>query len=1353
MGTLNRRTGAKLGEIILRTGLAAVTGALLCLGLRLDVHAQEPDIKFDRVTIEQGLSNALVLSMCQDDKGFMWFGTEDGLNRYDGYDFTVYKHDLDDPHSLSNSYVNALHQDSLAVLWIGTWGGGLDRFDAEKEQFVHYQHEPDDGSSLSDDKVWALYEDSSGALWVGTEGGLNQFDRETGQFTRYRHDPGDPHSLSHDHIRAVYEDRAGTLWVGTYSGGLNELDRETGRFTRYQYAPDDPHSLSDDYVLAIYEDSLGAFWIGTENGGLNQFDLETKQFTRYQNDPDDPHSLSHDHARAVYEDRSGTLWVGMYGGGLDELDRETGEFIHHRHDSDDPYSLSHDSVWSIYQDQAGILWVGTINGLDKFDRARQKFAHYRHNPNDARSLSNNAVWAIYQDRAGVFWIGTLGGGLNRFDRETGQFTHYVHDPDDPHSLSGNVVRIVYEDRAGMLWVGTENSGLNKFDRETGQFTRYQYDPDNPHSLSHNNVWTIHEDSSGDFWIGTFGGGLNKFDRENERFAHYQHDSSDPDSLVDDYVAVLYQDSLGVFWIGTAGGVDRFDRENERFIHYVHDPNDPHSLSNNAITAIYHDQSGTLWVGSLGGLDRFDRAEGTFTHYGEKEGLPNEVIVGILEDDVPPENGGPNFWIGTLGGLSRFNLQSEDFKNYSVKDGLQSDKFSIWAFCKSSDGEMFFGGINGFNAFYPDQIVDNAYIPPVVLTDFQLFNKPVEIAPDSPLPKSITEIDEIELTYRDSVFSFEFAALHYSDPQANQYAYMLEGFDQDWNYTDARRRFATYTHLDGGEYIFRVRASNSDGVWNEEGVSVKITIVPPVWETWWFRTLAGLLVIGGLLAGFRGRIRTVENQRRQLEIQVAERTRELSIAKEVAEKARRLAQVANQAKSEFLSSMSHELRTPLNGILGYVQILKRDRELSTRQTDSLNVIQQSGEHLLTLINDILDLAKIEAGKMELYPADVHLPSFLEGVAGIIRARAGQKDLLFAYEPQEPLPGGIRADETRLRQVLLNLLGNGLKFTDQGRVTFRVSELVRKQPDRSLLRFEIEDSGVGMTPTQLERIFLPFEQVGDVKRRAEGTGLGLTISRRLVRAMGGELQVKTEPGQGSTFWFEVEFPIPEAADAEPTFRAEAIVGYRFAGERQCRVLVVDDKPYNRSIIVDLLEPLGFSVAEAEDGQQGVAQAQALQPDLIVMDLVMPVMTGFEAAQAIRQIAAIKDVVIIAASASVFEQDRQASGTAGCDGFIPKPVNTEQLFDLMATHLDLEWIYEGPERAVRAEISFEPPPPEELAILLEMSRRGNIRGIRERAIRIGRMDDAYRPFGDRLEQLARDYNEEEIRVLIEQYMGAEQ
>jgi signal transduction histidine kinase/DNA-binding NarL/FixJ family response regulator len=534
----------------------------------------------------------------------------------------------------------------------------------------------------------------------------------------------------------------------------------------------------------------------------------------------------------------------------------------------------------------------------------------------------------------------------------------------------------------------------------------------------------------------------------------------------------------------------------------------------------------------------------------------------------------------------------------------------------------------------------------------------------------------------------------------------------------------------------------------------------------------------------GRLATAVENRRLFE-QTQQRAAELATAKEAAE-------VANRAKSEFLSNMSHELRTPLNGILGYAQILKRDSNLSDQQKHGLNIIQQSGEHLLTLITDILDIAKIEASKLELHPTEFHLPSFLQDIARICRRQAEQKDLSFTYEALTPLPPGVRADEPRLRQVLLNLLGNAIKFTDTGGVTFRVSvasdqlsvisdqlsvvgnNVAEKQGSRDAkaqekiqnpkskiqnlkFHFEVVDTGSGIAPEQMEKIFSPFEQIGNIYHRAEGTGLGLAISQQLVQLMGSTLYVKSELGQGSAFWFEVELPVVEVEVGKSRPATRNIIGYK--GPLR-KVLVADDKAHNRSMLLNILEPLGFEVIEAEDGQEGVTKAQASQPDMILMDLVMPVKTGTEAIQEIRRLSSLSSVVIVATSASVFNEDQQQSMLAGYDAFLAKPVNKKKLLKLLETHLELEWIYkESADEAAKtaagdqaeAEESLVPPPPEEMDILYDLAMRGNMRRLRERADYLEQLDKKFIPFACKLRQLARNFEDEQILALVEQYMEA--
>jgi signal transduction histidine kinase/ligand-binding sensor domain-containing protein len=823
-------------------------------------------IRFDRITGGDGLSQNVVLAIAQDHRGFMWFGTEDGLNKYDGYQFTVYKHDPDDPETLSDDYVSVIYEDREGALWIGT-RNGLNCLDRSKGAFVRYEHDPDDAQSIGGTWIVSIHEDREGVLWVGTDdGGLNRFDRDTGTFAQYRHDPADPTSLSDDGVGAIYEDREGALWVGT-DAGLDLLDRNSGTFTRFQNRPDDPQSLGGTEVSAITEDRDGTLWVGTEDGGLNRFDrfsgdtLGEGAFTRYRHDDVDLQSLAHDRVKAIFADSAGRLWVGTQNGlALYAPDRD--QFFHYQHDPGDPSSLSSNAVWSIYEDRTGVLWFGTYGGaLSKYNRTIDQFALYQHKPNLANSLSDNMIWAIHEDVDGVLWVGTFNGGLNRLDREVGELVTYRHDPEDLDSLSSDDARAILEDHTGALWVGT-NGGLDRLDRESGTFVHYRHDADDPTSLSENRVTVLFEDRRGNLWIGTRTGGLNRLDRETGTFVRYQHDEDDPNSLSNDRVWALYEDSTGKLWVGTLGGVNVWDPDTGQFVRYLNDPDDPQSLSNDAVFSFYEGAEGTMWIGTWGsGLDRFDPETRTFGHYTEKDGLANNVIYGI-EADLEG-----NLWMSTNKGLSKFDPRTETFHNYDARDGLQDNEFNVGAHFASPSGELFFGGIRGFNGFYPERVTGNPHVPPVVITAFGKFNQLVR--------RDLEPGEHIALTYRDDFIYFEFAALDYTAPDKNQYAYMLEGQDETW--VDAgTRRHVDYTNLRGGDYVFRVKGSNNDGVWNVEGAVVTLTVTPPLWETWWFRGSAIFLLAAAVVGGYWLRVRSVEARSRKLERQIEERSHDLKI---------------------------------------------------------------------------------------------------------------------------------------------------------------------------------------------------------------------------------------------------------------------------------------------------------------------------------------------------------------------------------------------------------------------------------------------------------------------------------------------
>lgn len=844
--------------------LAPLCGIIFFVALTIlcpfsHLSAQPHDLEFERISLEQGLSQSVVTCILQDRKGFLWFGTMDGLNKYDGYGFTVYKHDAQDANTISDNSITAIYEDRFGMLWIGT-SNGLDGFDRMTERFAHYQHDPAKPHSLSHNTITAICEDRTNGenwLWVGTlGGGLDLLDRKTRQFFHYNRDPDNPNSLSNDQVRAIHSDNSGAIWVGT-SSGLNKLvlDKSDGQiqpaaqFTRFKNNPNDPNSLSHNLIWSIYEDRAGNLWLTTFGGGLNKLVLSedegsgraSGQFKHYKNDPKNPNSLSHNTTRPICEDPlRGTLWIGT-SAGLDEFDPKTERFKHHQNDPANPNSLSNDDVWSVYEDKSGTLWVGTYGGgVNKFSEAKEKFSHYKNDPTNFNSLGHNMVMSIYEDHTGTLWVGTGGGGLYQYDAEKEHFIRYRHDPANPRSLSNDGVAAIYEDRAGKLWVGT-GEGLHQFDRATKQFVRYQHNPTDPQSLSAIGVSAIFEDHAGTLWIGTGAGGLNRFDPDSPlknnngksgQFLRYQHDSKNASSLSDNMVFAIFEDPANELWIGTAGGLNKFDRTNNRFIRYQHDPANPHSLCNNRVFSIFADSDSVLWVGTWGGgLDKFDKTTETFTHFTEKDGLPNGVIYGILGDAVG------NLWLSTNNGLSKLDPRTKTFRNYDVDDGLQSNEFNQGASFKSPAprDEMFFGGINGFNRFHPERINDNPRPPPIVLTAFMKFDKLVK------LDTSITEITRLKLSYQDNFFSFAFAALDYTNPAKNQYAYKLEGFDEEWIYCGTRR-YASYTNLDGGKYIFRVKGANSDGIWNEDGIAMQIIVAPPFWKTWWFISLSALAVL-------------------------------------------------------------------------------------------------------------------------------------------------------------------------------------------------------------------------------------------------------------------------------------------------------------------------------------------------------------------------------------------------------------------------------------------------------------------------------------------------------------------------------
>ncbi|MFO7890066.1 MAG: two-component regulator propeller domain-containing protein [bacterium] len=891
----------------------------ICLGTLLDAYGQEKNITFENLGIKDGLSQSSIYCILQDCRGFIWFGTEDGLNKYDGYTFYIYRNNPQDPYSISYNYIRAICEDCVNdknILWIGTYGGGLNKFDTEIEKFFNYRNDPRNNNTISNNFIKALCKDEEGFIWIGTEQGLNRFNPRTEKFITFYNKPDKPQSLSDDNINVVYADSFGILWVGTQRGGLNKI-KFTGKnqdsidIIRYQHNEQDNWSISSNCVTSIYEDYSGRLWIGTDNGALHRFDREQQKFERYTYHKEGSANTGNDDITAVREYDQGMLWVGTKGDGMYIFNPHSEKFISY-HNIYNPRSLSNDEIYSIYQDRSNILWIGTDVGLNKYNQEQKQFLSYQLNSHSANSLNNNIVYSIIEDQAGIIWIGTYGGGLNRFDPVKNQFSFFKHDPQDFKSISNNRVRAVHEDRSGRLWIGTYGGGLNRFDRKNKDFFHYQHNSSEQKSISSNFVRTVCEDQYGFLWIGTEKG-LNRFNLNQTEFTVFRNQAQDTSSLSSDFIYSLYEDSYGTLWIGTLKGLNKFNHESKNFTRYLTDPDNPSSLSNNEVLCMYEDSARRFWIGTPSGLNLLDREKETFTYYLIKDGLPNNLIYSILEDSLG------RLWLSTNKGLSCFDPETETFRNYDVEDGLQSNEFNIGASCRTRNGEMYFGGINGFNRFFPDKIKDNPFVPPVVFTDFLINNKSVPIGEEVRgriiLDKSITETSNIKLLHKDKVISFKFAALHYAAPEKNCYKYKMVNFDDNWNETGTRR-FVTYTNLKPGKYIFRVKGSNADGVWNPEEASVKIQIIPPFWQTKIFQIL--ILIFIGMTVFVTFRIRTYQIRRKniQLEEQVKKRTWELKkinkdLKQEITE--RKKIQIEREKLIQELTSALDNVKT-LKGML-------------------------------------------------------------------------------------------------------------------------------------------------------------------------------------------------------------------------------------------------------------------------------------------------------------------------------------------------------------------------------------------------------------------------------------------------------
>jgi ligand-binding sensor domain-containing protein/signal transduction histidine kinase len=1001
------------------------------------------DIRFKNLSTAQGLSQTRVSQIVQDDQGFMWFGTQYGLNRFDGYNFKVFVNDPRVPNSLSGVFIEALFKDRQGALWIGC-GQFLNRFDPLTESFTRYPVQ----------LVNHISQDSAGLLWLATGKGLYRLDPATGAILSYSHDPEDPRSLSSNDVKSSGEDRKGHLWVAT-SEGLDEFDRQTGEVTLHIPLREPAR------IFSFYEDRFGLFWIIHESGtGLAVFDRETNTLTHYSFRDREPPSTATTGVDTLLEDRSGNLWFGTEDEGLLRFDRRQRQFIRYRSNPGDSESIAHDGVSCLYQDREGVIWASVRDyGVTRFETKPaplQKLPHELGNPN---SNAEPFISAIYEDRRGALWVGTR-EALSRLDLETGQYTRYH--PSEP-GIEPYVVSIG-EDRSDRFWVGTFNHGLLLFDRKTGGYQTFRYSPNDPHSLSNDIVTRLLVDRNGTLWAATWDG-LNQFDASTGQFTRYYFDPQKKDLL---YLE-LVEDPHGALWLGThSSGVQRFDPATNHFTVYEYKANRPGSLSDNRVNSVHFDRSGTMWVGTQNGLNRFDPKTGSFKTWYEQDGLAGDVVSCILED------GRGNLWMGTNNGLSKFDPLRQTFKNYSTAEGLPGADLTGWGACyMSSNGEMFFGGFSGGIAFYPDKVVDDPYVPPIVLTDFRLFDRPVAVGVDSPLNKTIGYTNALSLSHDKNIFSLEFSALSYFNPATNRYRYKLEGLDRQWHEVASNQRLVTYTTLPAGIYTFRVQGATSRGAWSEPGSALSIEILPPWWKRWWFITIYSAMTLLLVWWVHHYRLRQVAQQyNSRLAERIAERTR---IARELHDTMLQSFQGV-LLKFHTLTYMIRE--RPAEACEKLEGFLEEGRQAITEGREAIQGLRSS-----TVIQN--DLARALAMVGERLAAE--------------QSAQSPVDFRVVVQGESRNMHPILRDE--VYRVASEATGNAFRHSGATRIVVEICY------DDRQLRVRVEDNGKGIDPKTLD-----------------GGGLeghyGLPGMRERAKLAGGKLTVRSRLDSGT----EIELTIP-------------------------------------------------------------------------------------------------------------------------------------------------------------------------------------------------------------------------------------
>ncbi len=1104
----------------------------MILVLTVSSISQNHYMKFRHITSKDGLVQNNVMAILQDSRGFMWFGTRGGLNRYDGYEFELFEHNPEDEKSMSRNDISTMYEDHEGYLWIGYFGGGLDRYNRETDSFESFDSITRSDEGMPTSNVSSVIEDKDDNLWIGTYGGgLIRLNADRDIITRIRHDENNPESLGNDGIRTLLEDSKGNIWIGFWDlAGVDKFNLKTGKFKHFKHNPDDSNSLSGNSVYVFYEDSFGNIWIGTLDGGVSRYNIETEDFTRFMYDPENPNGISAYAVRGIVEDDNGNMWFGTENGGISVYDPVNDKFDVLLSDNIDSESLNNNSIYSLYKDPEGNIWAGTFaGGVNVFFKSFNTFEHFRIRNID-NSLTHNNVTSFEQDYMGNIWVGTDGGGIDILNQDDNFFRTFMYKRNDQTTLGQDFVLDIYQDSKNNMWVGTYGGGMNLYDFESCNFKRFIADPSDTSGINNINVSILYEDSEGKLWIGTFGGGLNLFDYTSGIFSHFNNVFDGDQYISNNYVTVIAEDKYDRLWVGTnGGGLNLFQRNSKTFKQFLGLSDDISGLRSGKIFDALEDNKGDLWFGTSKGLYKLDADDLTFQSYSLGDSFSVKRVVGIEEDDRN------NLWISTNNGIILFNPETGDIRKFTGSHGLQDVEFNRGASFKDRDGFIYFGGINGFNRFHPDSIEVDVDHPPVVIVDLQIFNQSVAINGEYPvLTKSVSETNRIEIPWRYSVFSLDYVALNYSFSKDIEYAYMLENFDRDWYYVGKNRK-ATYTNLNPGEYVFKIKCK-VDGVWGEEQRKMDIIILPPFWKTFWFYAMLvffGILILAAFFWFKTRRVRklnrlvderteeirhqneVLERQKMQLtniNIMLKERQEKIDNQTKTLVRQQNKLKQANASKDKFLSIIAHDLRNPFSTIIGFSELLLADLESYSAEEIEIQISQIFNAALQTynLLEDLLLWANSQSGKLTADLKEVNLNAVCAEVIDLLKNQGDRKniEILFSDHTNNPI---VTADRFMLKTIIRNLLSNAIKFTGRGG---EVKVLVDTDMDKALI--SVADNGIGMSKKQQKHLWDISEQIsGSGTENELGSGFGLLLCKEFVEKQEGEIRVESKLGKGSVF----------------------------------------------------------------------------------------------------------------------------------------------------------------------------------------------------------------------------------------------